>query len=99
MHLVPRQEMMTEPSAQKSFEFVVLVAKTIFDKGIAQLGACLKYDLPKLWPAILCNQTDSWFFYTTVYQVSIGYVPPNCFYEERELQKVQQSALWSFLAK
>jgi hypothetical protein len=46
-----------------------------------------------------CNRTDSWFFYSAIYLKSIGYVLPNCFYEERELTKVQQSALRAFLAK
>ncbi len=31
-----------------------------------------------------CNQTDSWFFYNAIYLKSIGYVLPNCFYEECE---------------
>jgi hypothetical protein len=46
-----------------------------------------------------CNRTDSWFFYTAIYLKSIGYVLPNCFYEERDLLKVQKSALRAFLAK
>jgi hypothetical protein len=46
-----------------------------------------------------CNRTDLWFFYLAIYLKSIGYVLPNCFYEERELTKVQQLALRAFLAK
>jgi hypothetical protein len=46
-----------------------------------------------------CNRTDSWFFYTAIYLKSIGYVLPNCFFEERALHKVQKAALRSFLAK
>jgi hypothetical protein len=46
-----------------------------------------------------CNRTDSWFFYSAIYLKSIGYILPNCFYDKRELTKVQQSALRAFLAK
>jgi hypothetical protein len=46
-----------------------------------------------------CDRTDSWFFYTAIYLLSVGYVLPNCFFEEKELKKVQQSALRAFLAK
>jgi hypothetical protein len=46
-----------------------------------------------------CNRTDSWFFYSAIYLKSIGYVLPNCFFAERELTKVQSSALRAFLAK
>jgi hypothetical protein len=46
-----------------------------------------------------CDRTDSWYFYTAIYLLSIGYVLPNCFFEEKDLHKVQQSALRAFLAK
>jgi hypothetical protein len=46
-----------------------------------------------------CNRSNSWFFYSAIYLKSIGYVLPNCFYNERELLKVQKTALQAFLAK
>ena len=46
-----------------------------------------------------CNRTDSWFYYSSIYLPSTGYVLPNCFFEERELTKVQKPALRAFLAK
>ena len=46
-----------------------------------------------------CNHRDSRYFYTAVYLPSMGYVLPNCFFEERKLYKVQKHALRAFLAK
>ena len=46
-----------------------------------------------------CNRMDSWFFYTAIYLKLVRYVLPNCFFTPRELQKIQQEALHTFLAK
>jgi hypothetical protein len=53
----------------------------------------------KLVATSSCNRTNAWFFYSAIYLKSIGYVLPNCFYDEQELLKVQKSALRAFLAK
>jgi hypothetical protein len=45
------------------------------------------------------NRTDSWFFYTSIYLPSMGYVLPTCFFPESVLQHVSNSALRAFLAK
>jgi hypothetical protein len=45
------------------------------------------------------NRTESWFFYTAIYLTSMGYVLPNCFFPKPVLRKLQNSALWAFLAK
>jgi hypothetical protein len=42
---------------------------------------------------------DSWFFYMAIYIPSLGYVLRNCFFCEKDLSRVQQSALHAFLAK
>jgi hypothetical protein len=42
---------------------------------------------------------DSWFFYTAIYLKSLGYVLADCFFSEKDLAKVQMSALQAFLAK
>jgi hypothetical protein len=42
---------------------------------------------------------DSWFFYTAVYQKSIGYALPNCFFSVKDLTTIQKRALRAFLAK
>lgn len=46
-----------------------------------------------------CNRMDSWFYYTSIYVSSLGYVLPNCFFDQKELDKTQQAALRAFLAK
>jgi hypothetical protein len=45
------------------------------------------------------NCPDSWLFYNAIYLKSLGYVLPNCFFQESVLQKLQSLALRSFLAK
>jgi hypothetical protein len=46
-----------------------------------------------------CNRMDSWFYYTAIYVTSLGYVLPNCFFEKKELDTVQQAAIRTFLSK
>jgi hypothetical protein len=46
-----------------------------------------------------CNRMDSWYYYTAIYVTSLGYVLPNCFFEKKKLDKVQQAAVRTFLSK
>ena len=61
---------------------------------------CLNSDgFAKLVATSPCNRMDSWYFYTAIYLKSLGYVLPNCFFQPKELNKVQQAALRAFLSK